>query len=286
MNQPRKLLEILELSSQHLADRGIENPRLNAERLLAYLLKFNRVSLYMNFDRPMDPEELEELRELLRRRTRHEPLQYILGETEFYSLPFKTDSRALIPRPETEILVEKALDICQEYFSDQRPVQLLDVGTGSGAIAVTMAAQLDSAQVTALDISEDALSLAAENAVLNGVDSRITFLHQSIENLKPAEKFSVILSNPPYVTTAEYGVLPPEIKQYEPKVALEAGSDGMDVYRVLAKRLPEILEKGGFFLAEIGASQGELIKALFQTATSVSIQPDLAGHDRVAVIQI
>ena len=105
MNQPRKLLEILELSSQHLAEKGIENPRLNAEQLMAHLLKLNRVSLYMNFDRPMNPEELEVFRELLRRRTRNEPLQYILGETAFYSLPFKTDSRTLIPRPETEILV-------------------------------------------------------------------------------------------------------------------------------------------------------------------------------------
>ena len=286
MNQPRKLLEILELSSQHLADRGIENPRLNAERLLAHLLKLNRVSLYMNFDRPMDPAELEELRELLRRRTRHEPLQYILGETEFYSLPFKTDSRALIPRPETEILVEKALDICREHFSDRQPVQLLDVGTGSGTIAVTIASQLDSAQVTALDISEQVLSLAAENAVLNGVDSRITFLQQSIENYMPKKKFPVIVSNPPYVTTAEYAELAPEIKSFEPPVALEAGRDGMDVYRILAKRLPDLLEDGGFFVAEIGASQGALIKALFQTATSVSILPDLAGHDRVAVIQI
>ncbi len=261
------LLEVLKGASEFLGKQGVESPRLNAEHLLAHVLGLKRMDLYLQFDRPLGESERAPLRDLIRKRGTGIPLQHLLGTVEFCGRTFKSDSRALIPRPETEQLVERALT----YTNLSSPTSsILDVATGSGIIPLTLALERPEASVTATDISPEALSLARENAVLLGVD-RISFheadlIPESSNASLGGASFDLITANLPYIPSAEIPTLSREV-QNDPLLALDGGADGLDLIRRLAPLAYERLSPGGHLLLEIGIDQSE------------EVMKCLAGHN-------
>ena len=253
----------------------------DAELLLRHITGLSRVALLTHPERPLDLAELEAFYQAVERRAGSEPVQYITGFQEFYSLDFLVTPAVLIPRPETEHLVEKAVEIASRL---QPPVQVLDVGTGSGAIAVTLAHLLPAIRMTATDISADALTVARQNADRHFVSDRITFL---LCDLLPvhAGNFDLICSNPPYIPDAE--VLEPQVDAFEPHTALFAGPDGLDIYRRLIPLAQQALRPDGWLLLEIGHGQQARIDSLLCAShlKNISFVPDLQGIPRVAVAQ-
>jgi release factor glutamine methyltransferase len=265
--------EVLRLSTEHLAARGSETPRLDAERLLAKATGLERIELYMSFDRPLTQPELAVARELVARRGRREPLQYVLGEWGFRRLTLTVDGRALIPRPETEILVERGLALIAGV---ERP-RVLDVGTGSGAIALAIADEHPGADVTGIDSSGDALTLAAENAARTGLAVELEY-HDLFQGLPPGP-WDLIVSNPPYVDAADLPALEPEVRDWEPYAALT----GEGAVEAVVRGAHVVLAPGGALALEIGAGQADATAALCEEVglVSIAITPDLAGIDRV-----
>jgi len=243
------LLEVLKGASEFLGKQGVESPRLNAEHLLAHVLGVKRLELYLQFDRPLGESERAPLRDLIRKRGTGIPLQHLLGTVEFCGRTFRSDARALIPRPETEQLVERALTYAPL-------TSILDVATGSGVIALSLALERPEASITATDISPEALSLARENASLLGTD-RISF--QEADLLPPGEElFDLITANLPYIPSAEIPTLSREV-QHDPLLALDGGADGLDLVRRLAPLAASRLIPGGHLLLEIGMGQSEAV---------------------------
>ena len=218
------VLEIIKRTTDFLEKRGVESPRLNAELLIGHALALKRMQLYLQFERPLTETELEKIRPLVKRRGNREPVQYILGETEFSGLKLKVDRRALIPRPETEYLIELIMKRLPEA-----PATILDLGTGSGAIALALAKAYPGASVTAVDKSIDALALARENAVACGLNERVRFLESDwFSSIAENEQFQLIVANPPYLSDQEMNEAPPEVREFEPAMALSAGSNSTD----------------------------------------------------------
>ncbi|SHI94820.1 [protein release factor]-glutamine N5-methyltransferase [Malonomonas rubra DSM 5091] len=271
------LLRLLRWTTDYFGEKGIDNPRLDAELVLAHVLKLDRVGLYLNFERPLNADELDAIRPLVKRRGQREPLQYLTGQTEFWSLPFEVTPAVLIPRGDTEILVEEALN-----HADAANGSLLDVGTGSGAIAISLATELADWQVTALDISSDALEVAARNAEKNGVARQMQFLQADLAEL-PQQQYDLIVSNPPYIARDEWDELMPEVRCFEPQQALLAAGNGLDCYRKLAAQARSRLQPGGWLLVEIGFRQAENVSQLFRDAglQDVFVRDDYAGQPRV-----
>jgi release factor glutamine methyltransferase len=273
-------------AGQHMADRNIENARLEAELLLAHTLGISRLDIYLQHDRPLNEGELERFRGLVRRRLRHEPLQYILGRTSFRQLELQVDRRALIPRPETEVLVGEVLAWAQAR--PQSELRALDLGTGTGAIALSLARE-GALQVVATDISADALDLARSNAErhnLHGnVEVRLGSLWQPIGS---DEQFDIIASNPPYVGESERASLAPEVRDWEPAVALFSDADGLGVIRQIVACAPAHLRAGGLLALEIGTSQSaqalELVGSSERFAEAHVLR-DLAGRERVLLAE-
>ncbi len=283
-----RILDILKLSSDYLAKKGIENARLNAELLLGNVLKLNRVQLYLNFERPLAPEELEAYRQLLRRRAAHEPIQYILGETEFFSLKFKLNRSTLIPRPETELLVDTVIEQCRIRYITKDLISICDIGTGCGNIAIALAKHLPNSQVMAIDTHPEAIKIAEQNAAAHEVGDRIKFIQYDIlsQDQKIAGGFDVVVSNPPYISRQEFDQLPNEVKNFEPRIALAGGEDGLDFYRKIAKLAPSLLLASGFVAVEIGATQFDAVFELFSTTKifqSIELIRDLNGLPRVVL---
>jgi len=284
-------LELLQWSANALKDHQIENPRLNAELLLAHSLNLNREELYVRLHRELKEGEKGALERLIRRRVSGEPLQYILGHQEFWSINFKVDPRVLIPRPETELLVEQSLSILSEKTFEQNP-SVLEIGTGSGAIAVALAKEVKNIFVVATDISRDALVLAKENAKSAGVQDQIQFVNGDLldpfHSSKEREGFDLILSNPPYIIRSEIGSLAKEVRDYEPVIALDGGEDGLEFYRRLISQAPSSLQGRGWLLMEVGQGQAEMVAKQIQgsgTFLESHILPDLAGIGRVVKAQ-
>lgn len=269
------LLKLLRWTTDFFAEKGVDKPRLNAELLLAHVLQLDRVGLYLNFERPLNTAELDVIRPLVRRRGQREPLQYLIGYTEFWSLQFAVTPAVLIPRADTEILVEEALSRADETGD------LLDVGTGSGAIAISLASELTDWQVTGLDISCAALEVARRNAEKNGVE-QVQFVHGDLAEL-PQQKYDLIVSNPPYVAQAEWDLLMQEVRCFEPQQALLAENNGLDCYQKLAAQAPSRLKPGGWLLVEIGHQQAEAVQQIFSAAglTDIYLREDYAGQPRV-----
>jgi release factor glutamine methyltransferase len=270
------IIELLKWTADYLKEKKFDNGRLTGERLLAHVLNCRRVDLYVQFERPLNGDELASYKALLKRRLAHEPLQYIIGETEFFSLPFKVGPGVLIPRPETELLVEKALAAASQWPE----ARILDIGTGSGNIAISLAVHLPGARITAVDCSQPALALALENGQRNGVSERIRWQEWNLfsDACPLPTPFDIVVSNPPYIRQADFDTLPPEIKSFEPSTALLAGSDGLDAYRAISKWLPTLLSKPGFAFLEIGADQATDVAAVLG---QVVVHKDLAGKDRI-----
>ena len=279
MPETLPLLEVLRGTERYLADRGVENPRLNAEHLLAHALGLKRMELYLQFDRPLTETERAPLRDLVKRRGTREPLQHVLGTAEFHGRTFACDKRALVPRPETEQLVELALELAKA----QTAPTLLDIGTGSGVIALTFALEIPSATIHATDLSPDALALSAENAARHALTDRVTF-HQA-DLLPPGSaKFDLIIANLPYIPADEIAALSPEVR-HDPHTALDGGPDGLDLNRRLIETAPDRLAPGGALLLEIGLGQADAVNTLLSARKfrDISVRPDYQNIPRFAV---
>jgi len=275
------VLEIIKKTADFFAAKGVENPRLNAELVIGHALGLKRMQLYLQFERLLAETELEKIRPLVRRRGAREPLQYVTGETEFSGLKLKTDRRALIPRPETERLAEI---VTQRAVNP--PARILDLGTGSGALALALAAHWPEAAVTAVDISEDALALARENAAALGLAARVQFRRSDwFAALAPEETFALIVANPPYLSAEEVARAAPEVRDFEPAAALAADEDGLAELKKILAAAPAFLEPGGLLALETGPAHHAALLGLaaeigFPKAESL---PDLTGRDRYII---
>jgi release factor glutamine methyltransferase len=277
-----KLMELLKKAAELFERNGIESPRLNAELLLGKAIGMDRIQLYLNFDRPISPDELNRFRELTRRRLRREPLQYILEKAEFMGLEFKVNRHVLCPRPETETLVEWVIEACRAR--NYRTV--LDVGTGSGNIAVALAYHLPEISVTGWDVSAAAIAVAQENALRHIGNGRVRFQQIDLfgEDVCAGQpRYDVLVSNPPYISPAEFEALEPEVRVWEPREALLEGEKPFRFYRRLAEVAPALLRPQGAIFVEVGAGKARNVAALFQNAgfVQIGIREDLAGIERV-----
>lgn len=277
---------MLRWTTEYLAGKNLENARLNAELLLAGTLGWKRLELYLRYDRPLAPEEIAEFRARLLRRARREPLQYIEGEAAFRELQLRVDRRVLIPRPETELLVDAVLRWSRD--NGRAECEVLDVGTGSGAIALALACEGSFRRVVATDAAAGALEVAREN--LQRVAPPVPVELRGGAGYEPVrgERFDVVVSNPPYVTEAERDTLDAEVRDWEPAQALFAGPDGLAVIRELVAGAPAILRPGGLLALEIGAGQGAAVAALVREQGGfgpLEIRRDLAGRERFVLAE-
>ncbi|HZK43036.1 MAG TPA: peptide chain release factor N(5)-glutamine methyltransferase [Syntrophomonadaceae bacterium] len=276
MHDDWKIQDLLAWTSNFFGDKGIDNPRLEAEILLARVLNRDRVYLYANFDLPVNQQERELFRAFIKRRVQGEPAAYIVGHKEFMSLNFKVTPDVLIPRSDTEVLVESVVAIVNRDDN----LRICDVGTGSGAIAVSLAHYLPNAIVYATDISPEALGIAQENATNNLVDIKF-FLGDLLKPLENEKKFDILTANLPYVSPEEFKDLDKSLRDFEPVLALLADGDGLDLYRRLIPQVYDLLTNGGYVFFEIGYKQGQFVHEMVDTFTEVEIIKDLGGRDRV-----
>lgn len=272
------VLEIIQKSSEFLSARGVESARLNAELLIGHALELKRMQLYLQFERVLTEPELEKIRPLVKRRSQREPLQYIIGTVEFGGLKLKVDRRALIPRPETELLIEKIVGLCV-----QPPQSVLDLGTGTGAIALALSKAFSEAQITAVDVSPEALALAAENVLASGFGPRVRLINSAwFKELQPEDRFELIVSNPPYLTDAETDAAAPEVRGHEPRSALVGGLDGLVDLREIISAASPFLAPGGLLALETGIAQHAELMTLAAAHGFERIESgrDLTGRDR------
>jgi len=272
---------LLDWSSGYLARRGFDEARLHVELMLAQVLGLKRLDLYLQFDRPLTAEERGAFRALFERRLKHEPLQYILGRTEFMGIPLAVDSSVLIPRPETELLVECALDVLKEQPS--HPAEILEIGAGSGNIAVALASFVPGASIVSIDTSANALRVAAANVALHRLEN-VTLVEADVfADFLPDRTFDMVISNPPYVSREEFESLQPEIREHEPVGAVTDGGNGLRVISRIAEIAPRLLRPGGTLLIEIGFGQSAEVRVLFAAAgfEEIEIVPDFARVPRV-----
>ncbi|MET0939583.1 MAG: peptide chain release factor N(5)-glutamine methyltransferase [Gaiellaceae bacterium] len=267
--------EAVKASTDFLARKDVPSPRVDAEHLVAHALGITRLDIYLQYDRPLTEEETVACRELVRRRGTREPLAYILGEWGFRRLTLKVDSRALIPRPETEVVVERCLGLLD---GAETPL-VLDVGTGTGAIALAIADERADATVTAIDVSEDALSLARENAERTGLADRVSFAHHDVREGLPRGPYDLVVSNPPYVEPNDLGTLQPEVRDWEPEQALV----GQGVTEQITRAAHAVLRPGGALVLEVADGTALEVAALLAELGFAYVvpTPDLAGRDRV-----
>jgi release factor glutamine methyltransferase len=281
------ILTLLQWAHTYLQSKGTSEPRTSAEVLLAHCLHCTRLNLYLRHDQPLADGELSCYKSLLKRRLAREPTQYITGHQEFWSLDFLVSPAVLIPRPETELLVEAVLKHLTRMESGGKAWRILDVGTGSGVLAVALAKELPQAQILAVDRSGEALRVARENARRHGVQQQITLvLGDLVEALTNQACFDVIVANPPYVPTAVWEQLPRDIKDYEPRLALDGGPDGLDVIRALVAEVHRLLHPGGFLALEVGQGQAGAVKELLDNSgayTPAEIHPDYQRIGRVVL---
>lgn len=271
----------LRWASEQLSQAGVESPSVDAERLLQHVLGVMRLDLHLRPDRPITPPEMARLKDALRRRCSHTPLQHLTGETEFWSLPFFVNDAVLIPRPETETLVEAAL----ARLRDIRRPRIADIGTGSGCIAVSLARELPEGLVVATDVSPAALRVARANVLRNGVRVRL-IAGDLFKPFGPSAQFDAIISNPPYIRRDGIGALQPEVRDHEPRLALDGGEDGLSVHRRLVACAGRHLRPGGWLALEVGWWQiGAVVKMLRKSEDfeDVTRHKDLTGIERVAV---
>ena len=279
------ITKILNWCAEYFRSKGIESARLDAEILLGHALKLTRMQLYLNFDRPLDATELASFKGFVKRRSLFEPVAYITGEKEFWSRPFYIEPGVLIPRPDTEVLIETVLGRLKGCSGDLSGFEL---GTGSGAIAVTLLAELPVLRMTAVEISETAAKVTLENAKRHGVADRLDLAREDFAiwmKTQQETQFNFIVSNPPYIAKHEFQTLPPDVLGFEPREALDGGDDGLDFYKLLATFAERSLKPDGFIAVEIGDTQASAVVDLFCTAgfLETTIKKDYAGLNRVVM---
>ena len=290
------VLELINWSKGYLEEKGFENARLEVELLLGHALKLPRIELYLQFERQMKARELAAFKALFKRRLAGEPVQYVTGTAAFMLGEFEVNPAVLIPRPETEALTEVVLRMLEAgqtaapepgATTDSAPI-VADIGTGSGVIAATVAMRLPAAVVYATDVSAAALVVAARNAERAGVAERVTFLEgemlQALPGPELAGRVTALVSNPPYIPTGELAGLPTEVRDFEPREALDGGEDGLDCIRVLVQDGPEFLSPGGFMALEVGDGQASVVVELMRDGfENVEVHKDYAGRDRIVI---
>jgi len=325
------VLEAIQKSTEFLAKKGVEPPRLQTELLLAHLLKMPRMKLYLNFERTLTPTEVNEFRALIRRRGQREPLQHITGSTSFCGLEIAVNRHVLVPRPETELLAELGWNFLNQLSEGRVPrdpnsikkddgasqssaLRVLDFGTGSGCIAIALAVKCPSVKIVATDISAEALALAGQNAARQNVADRIEFLQsdgfaalqsepeggaprrpkslneEPRSQSSPLRKmvFDLIISNPPYVPSAEIAMLQPEVRDYDPRAALDGGADGLDFYRLIASQVPAFLKPDGRVMLEFGDGQDEAVRKIFRAEKWIveAVKEDYSQRARILMAKI
>jgi release factor glutamine methyltransferase len=290
------VLEGIQKSTEFLTKKEIDSPRLQAELLLAHVLKLPRMKLYLNFERALTDGETDNFRELIKRRAQREPLQHITGTTSFCGLEIAVNRHVLVPRPETELLAEIGweflnagradLPVGQGESQNQAQKTALDFGTGSGCIAIALAAKSPSAKIIALDISPEALTIAKQNAEANKVTNRIEFLNgDGFAALASEAPFDLIISNPPYIPSAEIATLDPEVRDFDPRGALDGGPDGLDFYRRFATETQDFLKPDGKIMIEFGDGQGESIRHIFEEQNWIveAVREDYTRRQRILI---
>ncbi|HPI19813.1 MAG TPA: peptide chain release factor N(5)-glutamine methyltransferase [Candidatus Kapabacteria bacterium] len=274
------ILDLLQWGTIFFSDKKIESPRLNIELLVCSVLNIERIELYLQFDRPLKQDELSDLKQKVLKRADGYPLQYVIGHTNFFGCKIKLNEFGLIPRPETEILVDSVI----KNTSKENKYRILDIGTGSGCIAIALAKHLPNSEIIAIDISKEAISLAKENSSLNNTKNAKFFQYDIFKGIEAKEKFDIIVSNPPYISKSEYLELDDTVKNYEPKIALTDESDGLQFYRLFSKYFPDLLKEEGRFYLEIGFSQSQDLINIFQTNKyNVDFIKDYSNIERVLV---
>ena len=281
MTKQHTIGELISLSAGYLEDKGCSSARLDAELLLGHVLHLDRLDLYLNFDKPLSVQEVNEYRRFIGQRGQRIPLAYLTGEREFYALPIHVNRNVLIPRPETEFVVDKVL----ELLEPQGSMEILDLGTGSGAVALALACQDPGFRITAVDISPEALQVAQDNARRLEVDQQVRFVESDLF-AQVEGKYAVICSNPPYIRSNELAKLAPELG-VEPALALDGGPDGLDFYRRILGQAASFLEQPGFVVLEIGWDQGIDVRSIGEQAGFRwrETSKDYSGQDRVVVFQ-
>jgi release factor glutamine methyltransferase len=319
------VLEVIQRSAAFLAKKDVESPRLQVELMLAQLLRLRRMDLYLNFERILTPKELDDLRKMVARRGQREPLQHILGTACFWGLEIAVNANVLVPRPETELLAEmgwqflngrtfparsmepapislaplggragvrgKVQSVCElneapPPYAASTNFTALDFGTGSGCLAIALAMKCLTAQIVALDVSPEALHVAKENAARHKIDSRIRFMEgNGLASLSTDERFDLIVANPPYIPSEEIATLDPEVRDYDPRLALDGGADGLDFYRRLACEAGNFLKLNGRIMLELGDGQAASVQKLFEAQKWVveAIKSDYNGRPRILV---
>jgi len=281
------IIQLLNETQKYFEKKGIESARLDAEILLAFALNKDRIKLYIDFQSPVNANELSIFREIVKRRAKREPVAYITGCKEFWSVNLKVTPDVLIPRPETELIVEHTLKIINENYMEDQKIFAADIGTGSGAISIALAKECRNALIFSVDISIKALNVAKENIVSNGIEGKdLPVCADGFSAFKEIEIFDIILSNPPYVVKDDIKGLQPEISEYEPYIALDGGDDGLNFYRDNMLCFCSFLKPGGFVLLEIGYDQGALVSGFFIDSNEfgqVSLIKDYSGKDRVII---
>ena len=279
------VLDLVEWTENYFRESGITTPRLDAEVLLGFVLQKSRLQLYLSFEMPVFPDHLSVFRQLVQRRKEHTPVSYLTNHREFMSIDFYVDSRVLIPRPETEILVEYVLD----RTSTHGPISLVDIGTGSGAIAVSLAFNRPEWYIVATDISIDALAVAETNATRHQtqIEFRSGDMLSTLESVD--DKFDWIVSNPPYISSQDYKILPPDVRNFEPKLALASPPDGLQLIRILIESAPNYLKPNGRLAIEIGKGQRLDVEDFVHRSKQyqkIDFIPDLSGVARILVVQV
>lgn len=281
------VLEVIQRSTEFLSRKGVDSPRLQAELLLAHVLRLQRMRLYLSFDRVLTPAEQDAYRELVRRRGQREPLQHIVGSACFCGLELAVNRHVLIPRPETELLAEAGWEILNRWAAaGAGSLRVLDWGTGSGCLAIAVAVHCPQAEVTAIDASAAALEVAAANVARHGLTHRVRLIQSDgFSSLGPGEKFDLILSNPPYVPTAEIATLQPEVRDFDPRCALDGGVDGLDCYRRIAREAGGHLRPGGEVALEFGDGQAEALRHLFEEQKWIvdAVREDYTHRPRILI---
>ena len=283
-NQIWTIGRILKWTEEYFGQKGVESPRLDAEVMLSHVLGRQRIYLYVHFDEPLQAEELAAYRTMIKQRIDRVPVAYILGEKEFMGLTFKVTPDTLVPRPDTEILVQAAVDRLKQWTDAD--VRLADIGTGSGAICLSVLSMLDNIVADTVDISPAARAVAEENAAALGLSERVTFHTGDLLAPIREQQFTAILSNPPYIPEADIQGLAPEVRCKEPMTALGGGKDGLDFYRRLCDEAPAMLTDDGFMAFEVGIHQATEVAQLAEASPLIvrtEILKDYAGIDRVVV---
>ena len=282
------VLEVISRSAEFLAKKGVDSPRLQVELLLAHLLKLPRMQLYLNFERALTDTELTQLRALVVRRGQREPLQHIVGSTSFCGHEIAVSQHVLVPRPETEQLAELGWQFIHQLNTQHSTLNTaLDFGTGSGCLAIALAAKCPTARITALDVSPDALTLAQQNATANQVAERIQFRQgDGFAALTDKVQFHLIVSNPPYIASAEIATLDPEVRDYDPRLALDGGADGLDFYRRLAAEAATYLQPAGKLMLEFGDGQADALSQIFTAQKWIveAVKDDYSHRARILIV--